>query len=248
MSAFLCSVRHINALATFAKHHNLEVRLNNGRRVNARIHPQDIADILLAGNLASLRERYPEEKEYSQELTITWRMADSDDLIPGVVFKLAECLNYQACEVDDYESTDCAAVVRDIMKACVTQLPGYLTAPWSLDGDMPQPKPTPTPAAKAAPVQRDLLAILFPNGPVELDDTEEDTPAAAKPAPQDTPMTDPPAAKWAESAWPYPTPAAAQPKPTPAPAPKAPAKPSKPAKPAKPSKPAKPADDADEVF
>jgi hypothetical protein len=183
MSAFLCSVRHINALATFAQARRIRLTLNNGDCIDATHSAQAFADILLAGNIASLRARYPADDDYRPDYAITWRPADAADLAPVVVLKSAQCFNYQACEVDDYEASDCATIVRAIMTEAIRALDGYAEAPWGLDGEEPLPKVQRLAPARGKATQGDLMTLLFPNGAVSLDDVAAATEAQPTPAP-----------------------------------------------------------------
>jgi hypothetical protein len=163
MSAQLCSIRTINALANFAKLQRVQIQLNAGDYLDAAHQPQFVADMLLGANLASLRTKYPQD--WQAERAITYQAADPRDLAPVLVLKTAQYFNFQACETPDYYDTDAAALVRAILEKAIRALPGYDAAPWGLDGDDPaEVQPAPVKAK-----QGDLMAMIFPEGPITDD-------------------------------------------------------------------------------
>jgi hypothetical protein len=213
MSAQLASIRTINALATYAMVECIKVRMSDGSTLNAQRDPQNVADILLAGNLDSLRAAYPHDDHLRQDYEISWTPTNAQH---GVAFKLAEYLNFQACEAENYGNTPCARVLREIMKAAIGHLPGYDAAPWGMDGDKPLPKVTRLQPAPGKATQGDLMTMLFPNGAVSLDDVAAAT--DAQPSATDARMLGDKAQRFADVAPPAP-------KPAPKPAPRKPAKP-----------------------
>ena len=86
MSAFICSSRHIATIAT-----NYVSLVGSG-------DTQEIADALLACNIASVNYRYDEETPIQP--------CSLDDVATDVSFPdlvaLCECLDYQSCELPDY--------------------------------------------------------------------------------------------------------------------------------------------------
>lgn len=206
MSAHLASIRTINALATYAMVECVKVRMSDGSTLNAQRDPQSVANILLDGNLASLRAVNPHDDDLTPDYEITWTPTNA---LHGVAFKLAEYLNFQACEVENYDNSACARVLREIMKAAIGHLPGYDAAPWGMDGDKPLPK-----VQKVQPAQGDLMTMLFPNGAVSLDDVTAAT--DAQPSATDARMLGDKAQRFADIAPPAP-------KPAPKPAPRKPA-------------------------
>jgi hypothetical protein len=171
MSANLCSIRTLNALATFAADKNIQLCLNNGDVLQCMTNPQNTVDLLLSANLASLRTRYPQDADYKQPHAATFTAARREEVAPVVILKLVNYYNYQACEADGYQGSDAAALMRNIITNAIRALPGYASSPWGLDGDEPRPVLPAPPAVVNAP--RDLLALLLPNGPVALDDAHD---------------------------------------------------------------------------
>jgi len=129
MSAFLCSPKHIAALATFAENNGLcESQL-------------DAAKILCQENVASVAHRYPDT---ARDTSKHWLDLDMDDYIwlssrperqaSAHVRKLAESYQYQSCEHPGWESSDARELTdRIIAEASATsRCSDVHTAPWSI--------------------------------------------------------------------------------------------------------------------
>ena len=129
MSAFLCSPKHIAAIATFAE--------NNGLSPSR----EEAAKILTLENIASIAHRYPDT---AYNVTRHWFDLDMDDylwqagaLCPlpvAHVHSLARSYQYQSCEHPGWESSDARELTdRIIFEAAATQDPRDKdTAPWSI--------------------------------------------------------------------------------------------------------------------
>jgi hypothetical protein len=129
MSAWLCSQEHINLL------------------VNASKHPreQDF-DMLVKENLRSLEARYPgrdfldEWKTHARTFKfradkpsaiVSTALVKNADHVRGPIgvdsarvtatqiVKAADCYDYQACETDDYNTTQAAKYVTEVRKQAV---------------------------------------------------------------------------------------------------------------------------------
>lgn len=171
MSNVLCSVRTINALVSFASIHGIDLGLNNGGFLNARLDPQGVADMLLAANMASCRKVSP--RDFQQDRVIQFVGADLADLEPVLILKTANYFNYHACECADYYQSDAAAMMRCIIQNAIRAMPAYGAAPWGLDGVEPAPVwlgETQKRMEAAAPVQRSILDMCFPTGAVDLEE------------------------------------------------------------------------------
>jgi len=122
MSAFLCSEYHINTI----------VAAIDG----------DAGDFILMvnENLRSLEARYPGRpflKEWKQEAG-TYRFRGARSTVSATqLLKACNCYDYQACETDDYETTDAAAFVKRVREYALAQGakengPEYDAAGWEL--------------------------------------------------------------------------------------------------------------------
>ena len=157
MSAFLVEDSHIDFLLSFMLSQrcaHAKVYQPSRRRwfdfnydileADTRRTAMDIVgQILIDENYRSLSARYGERagelfnSNAQDDKPHTYRFAehssaiDSDRIARAVqVLKSAACYDYQACESDDYEQTDAARIVRDIVQAAIHSLPGYEAAQW----------------------------------------------------------------------------------------------------------------------
>jgi len=130
MSAFICSNAHITALATYATKHGL-----------TKYSTQAVAKSLFAQNVASVNHRYDETNN------VKFRMhkgASEYPFSPIQIIKAAQCLDYQSCELDDWQdSFECrllgaiTAHALDTIGAPITdcdvsKLAGYDNAQWEI--------------------------------------------------------------------------------------------------------------------
>ena len=54
------------------------------------------------------------------------------------LFKLIQCLDYQSCETDDWETTDARQQLTWIESELVRSLPGYESARWEYEASIPE--------------------------------------------------------------------------------------------------------------
>lgn len=99
-----------------------------GKHNPVRGNERTVAGILYTANVESVNERYSEDdvsvgfkfKAYTTPRTIT------------ALLKCLACLDYQSCEVDGYDKTIGAAIIRAISDSAIRELPGFHEAPWGL--------------------------------------------------------------------------------------------------------------------
>lgn len=120
MSAFLVSDNHINTLVTFARLHQIQFFLNNGKMLSGR-DPQKLAEILKAENVRSLNYRYTEQEEAEP---IQFRLTNTY-FTPVQILGAANCYEYQACECPDYFKSYAAKIISIIKEEAIRCLPGY---------------------------------------------------------------------------------------------------------------------------
>jgi len=159
MSAYLCEPHHIAALATYPlqasgeTHYIVTGKSAAGFPQIRRLDDYEVAELLARANLASLRARYSEDsagehsvgsdgaawalggqsdEEYVKacQAAITPREVYGPSLSPVEAIKAAQCYDYQACEVSEYDETDAARATRKIIAVAIARLPGYEAAPW----------------------------------------------------------------------------------------------------------------------
>ena len=155
MSAFICDPDHFKALAVFAaarNHHgrNVDPRYLTGFRAEVKTQPDrydttaDLAtaygDLLYQENIRSVRARYPGDTwdalpgPCSKPLRLVVKPGDDTlakyRLSPVALLKMADCLEYQSCETEDYRETVAFELLEHIRRAAIRRLPGYDAAPW----------------------------------------------------------------------------------------------------------------------
>lgn len=145
MSAFQCTDEHISALAGYAARHGLCRAVNpDPRRMT---DAEFIGALLHKANLASLHARYGGKADDISEPLFRFDARAAERVLhasPVAIIKAAQCFNYQACEVDDYEKTAAAECMRFVISNAIHELPGYNDAAWG----------SPLPAVSAVPSAR----------------------------------------------------------------------------------------------
>ena len=138
MSAYIVSNAHIRELAVYfvlSQHYGPHVPYYQDL-----IEAQHKARILAEGNLASTQARYthtvgdddwplpmPEiELHHLQQPKVT---------NPLDIIRMAHCLDYQSCEVEDWEDTNAWKLIMRIIARAAGKLPGYDTATRDYDGE-----------------------------------------------------------------------------------------------------------------
>jgi hypothetical protein len=152
MSAFVCDPEHFKALARFAvrRHHgsmNVDPRYLDSKDGDALFtRPEEViatfyANTLYQENVRSVQARYPSDSFeelpglINKPVNILVRFNDLHDprkpILPAVaILKMCQCLNYQSCETEDWETTLAFKILDHIKTAAIHNLPGYEDAPW----------------------------------------------------------------------------------------------------------------------
>lgn len=94
-----------------------------------------LAAILKAENMRSLEARYAGEPAYTRAdapKATPDLVRAATVFLPGVVFKLAHCLDYQSCETSDWRQTVAYQVLETIKDTAARKTEGYEQAPWGL--------------------------------------------------------------------------------------------------------------------
>ncbi len=146
MSAFVVSHKHINAIVSYGTvpvyGDAARIRLNDGTTLYFDDYGdlQHAAEILLAENVRSVQERYPDTVDNLKDMPgviaevgepIIFRFVNGKK--PVDIIKACDCYDYQACETDDYNTTDAHRIVDNIRERAINNLPGYDEAPWEID-------------------------------------------------------------------------------------------------------------------
>lgn len=139
MSAYICYPSHIGLLAAAYDEGNKFV-IPEQRREKAR----KIAEILAQQNIDSVIARYPTSEDGRRpgpcfvngkgndqaiiDLSVLWAdhyASKKIAALPIEIIKLAHCLDYQSCETKNYELTDAAKLIQQIIYAQTRKLAGY---------------------------------------------------------------------------------------------------------------------------
>lgn len=145
MSAFICDQEHIKQLALYAapvgrraihpeyfRHPDLKTLADPTIDWTANSVITFYANILYRENFRSVGARYPEDAKASEADTITITRSDvRDDALSAVdIISMCNCLEYQSCETDDWESTAAYELLAAIRKKAISALPGMDDAYW----------------------------------------------------------------------------------------------------------------------
>jgi len=132
MSAFIVSNTQINAIVRAASRMGLTYRYAGMMRRVAGME-QEMAEMLLCANYDSVNARY-KLNELPREIVY----AIDAPLLPVIAtIKLANSLAYQSCEFNEWDSSEAKAFLDTFESWSVNKLPGYDTAPWTIDDDEP---------------------------------------------------------------------------------------------------------------
>lgn len=144
MSAYICYPSHIGLLAASYYDGDKFVKPEVKRGEVARI-----AHVLAQQNIDSVIARYPDSKDGQRpgpcfvegagndqaiiDLSVLWAMHYASKKVaasPIEIIKLAQCLDYQSCETEDYASCNAAKLIQQIIYAQTRKLKGYEEAHW----------------------------------------------------------------------------------------------------------------------
>lgn len=125
MSAYVCSDATFAALAKyFAGVDHYYTKPANREQI------QHLAYQLKAWNIDSVNYRYNEEQEHEPcELGQLGEYPRE----PVTILKLCSCLEYQACERDDWKTFPAYEFLEQVKSVAISHLPGWDSAPWGLE-------------------------------------------------------------------------------------------------------------------
>jgi len=112
MSAWVCSERHINLIASYAAAHQLVVTWRD-ETIACAVSQQRVVTVLMEENHRSVNHRYSEDDHEA----ITFE-ALVTSVTPVFMLKQLACYDYQACECDDYDAT----LAKAIVEACIAEV------------------------------------------------------------------------------------------------------------------------------
>lgn len=130
MSVFVCSKNHLSALAHYAATKRVWTGAGTAK-------PDDFKAIyktLAAENVRSVCHRYEDDKPENYADVLSVRGLTPHVIRDAVqVIKLADCLDYQSRETDDWKETQAYRILQGIRTAATNSLPGYDEAKWAID-------------------------------------------------------------------------------------------------------------------
>lgn len=95
---------------------------------------QQEANLLMAENVRSVQFRYKHHKDVSQapykgKVKLKF---DAEPVSVLQALKFIDCLAYQSCETDDWESTEAYKLLCKYREKLINKLPGWNDAKWSI--------------------------------------------------------------------------------------------------------------------
>ncbi|HJY45281.1 MAG TPA: hypothetical protein VJ301_11715 [Propionibacteriaceae bacterium] len=140
MSAFVVDRVHIDLLVRTALEGPSFQPANerwNLREYIDRPWPDELGQLLIAENVASVRHRYPNDPDHNLPGPIDayWQdpytyTAPPFRLTIAEAFKALACYEYQACKHPGWEDSRAYKICREFRSALIDALPGYREAPW----------------------------------------------------------------------------------------------------------------------
>ena len=127
MSAFMCSARHLTALAAYAVRADLDGIVGSTREERVAARVAEVFGVLARENAASLDARYPGDKGDPIEDVDAKAASEQFPLLH--IIKACHCYAYQACEHKGWETSRAKSLVEVIEAHAVRALPGYAAAP-----------------------------------------------------------------------------------------------------------------------
>ena len=139
MSAWIVSKEHIDYLLSAALECGTYAPQWAGEQIRdlARddgLTMDDIGQALWTENTLSVSHRY--EPEMAADLGVLETVGylfcrTSVDVTTAI--KQAHCYRYQACEHPEWETSESAAFIEDLIDSLTHRLPGYDAAPWGIE-------------------------------------------------------------------------------------------------------------------
>ena len=128
MSAFVCSKKHISAVAGYAV--AKQVWLGTGSA-----KPTDFGRIyktLAEANVRSVCHRYADDTAENYADVLRAPRCGSVNHSAIEIIKLCDCLEYQSSEGDGWRESDAYRLLGNIRTAAINALPGYEEAKWAI--------------------------------------------------------------------------------------------------------------------
>ena len=142
MSAYIANPEHFGILATWAANHKAHIYEWEER--NRLETAKEIARGLALENIRSVACRYPNDEDGGRPgpclkdadiveaavLYAEYFILNHTNVDPVMILKLAQCLDYQSCETEDWKDTLAKRQLDWIISAAIRMLPGYDDFDW----------------------------------------------------------------------------------------------------------------------
>lgn len=115
MSAYICEMCHLTAIAQYAVRAGCEGTVDS------------LGAMLLQANVDSVNARYREKTEMTFEAC---PHAFHTHLSVVEIIKALHCYRYQSCEHEGWEGSDAYNLVASLLEHATHSLPGYSEATW----------------------------------------------------------------------------------------------------------------------
>lgn len=107
MSAFIVNDRHINILVSYAIAKKMYF---DGAKVT-EINAQKLAQMLFKANVQSVNYRYSSKEKFTG---FKFKIEDISSFSPADIFRLAQCLEYQSCELKAWQKSAACRLISAI--------------------------------------------------------------------------------------------------------------------------------------
>ncbi len=128
MSAFIVTKTHIDSIVNYAIDMRFPIYAGKLRFDLSDIDLRDaLGQLLTDANYASVNHRY---EEIDKAPEYTFRRVEQISTIQFL--KALKCLNYQSCEVDNWDQTEAYKAIQSMLSMGVSRLDGYEDAAWGI--------------------------------------------------------------------------------------------------------------------
>ncbi len=136
MSAYVVSNDTIDFLVTASRLWRLDA--DGYLPYDARnLTDNELGQVLLSENVRSVNARYNLKGDDAETPAYEYRSVRFDAIDAVSVLKSVQCVDYQSCETDDYQTTTAYKVLKAIEQGAIAHLRGYSEAPWGWTRDVP---------------------------------------------------------------------------------------------------------------
>ena len=100
------------------------------RKYAGEMDPTELGLMLWKENAASVMSRYPDDDYEDYAYVNTYKFKRYHDIKPALLAQTVGCYDYNACEHDEYETSEAKQAVDALVWSLMKRLPGYEAAPY----------------------------------------------------------------------------------------------------------------------